>query len=188
MLIHRANLTFIHIIAELRLYSIFSFFHVLSPFRRICISPYTRKKTHFLVDGDKDLTSCFWLPPSISFLNYIILFLSLFWSLWPMLSKRFYLASEFVSSWKQNGIQFTLWSTLNCLSLAGFVKCSRVCHGGNLFWNSRIHLHPYCILCQGFRKVKHSHWVHRIDRGHSSLQTKTLDDIYSWTRTISTVK
>lgn len=139
-----------------------------------------------IVCGGNYVNSCFWPILHGSFLNYIIVFL--FLSLWPVLSRRFYLASAFGSSWKQNGIQFTIWNALNCLSLAGFLKCNRGFHGGNLFWKPRTHLHPYCILCQGFRKVKHSHWVHIIDRGHSSLQTKILDDIYSWTGTISTVK
>lgn len=42
------------------------------------------------------------------------------------------------------------------------------------YWKPRAHLHPYCVLSQGFRKIKHSHWVHAIDRGQSSLQTKPL--------------
>lgn len=154
-----------------------------SPSNRICISACTRKST-FLCMAVTALL--YVLANSTCLIPQLHYGFSL--SLWPVLSKRLYLASAFVSSWKQNGIQFTIWSVLNCLSLSGFLKCNRGCHGGNLFWKSRTDLHPYCILCQGFRKVKHSHWVHIIDRGHSSLQTKILDDIYSWTGTISTVK
>lgn len=127
----------------------------------------------------------FWPILHVSFLNYIIASLSL--SLTCAFKKivfSLYICEQLETEW--NSIH-----SMECfeLSIFGWVlKCNRGCRGGTLFWKSGTHLHPYCILCQGFRKVKHSHWVHIIDRGHSSLQTKILDDIYSWTGTISTVK
>lgn len=107
----------------------------------------------------------------------------------PFLSDlRLYLASALWAAGNRMKLNVLCWSTLKCLSLAGFLNYERRCHGGNLFWKSRIDLHPCCILCQGFRKVKHSRWVRIIERGHSFLQTRILDDIYSPTGTISTVK
>lgn len=50
---------------------------------------------------------------------------------------------------------------------------------GTYFGNPELICIHIVFLCQGFKKVKHSHCVHRIDRGHSSLQTEILDDIYS---------
>lgn len=85
-----------------------------SPHHRIRITPCTRKSAFVCVDADNYLTSCFWPALHVSFLNYIIVFLSDLWFL------KFYLPSACVSSWEQNGVQFTIWSALNCLFLAGF--------------------------------------------------------------------
>lgn len=51
----------------------------------------------------------------------------------------------------------SLYGVLQIVSL--WLEFTNVIEGvlDECYWKSRAHLHPYCVLSQGFRKSKHSH-------------------------------